>query len=84
MKSFFEGNGFHYQPKNENPYTIFQGACVYIASNKLPKLAYIDDPMNFNWGAFKVRVTFYKALAKHIKEDTGDFPLTAPMLAHIF
>ena len=83
MKAFFEGRGFHYQGKNENPYTVFQGACVYIASNKLPLLAYKEDPNNFDWGAFKVRISFYKALGTDSREDTGEFPLTATILAHI-
>jgi hypothetical protein len=68
--------------KGENPVLYFEGACVYITSNKLPALAYDDNILNFDWPAVKVRVNFYKALHKH--KDTGSFPINAPILAHLF
>jgi hypothetical protein len=84
MKSFLEGNGFLLQMKCENPTQILEGACVYIACNRLPAAAYNDDPDNYDWPALRVRTCFYKALKKDSHKDTGVFPLTAPMLAHIF
>ena len=63
---------------------MFEGACVYITSNKLPDLAKNDDPTNFDWTAVEARTIFYKVTKGKKDRGSGSFPINAPVLAHIF
>ena len=80
MKEFMEGNGFMVQKKRENPYTCWENRYIYICSNDLPAISKKKD--SFDWPALRVRSVFYKSATG--AKDTGGFPITAPILAHLF
>lgn len=81
MKSFMEGNGYIVEEKMVHPYIAFTGACSYFCSNELPPVAFTGSN---SWGAIRQRTNFYMAGKEMMHDDDGDFPMKAPMLAHIW